>query len=69
MGVSQGFESYNYIVNQWFAWHDSFLLSHHFKRFPNKPKSIKPKNTALCSPVLIFRYPLDSTEIKHLLGA
>ena len=27
MGVSQGFESYNYIVNQWFAWHDSFLLS------------------------------------------
>lgn len=42
---------------------------HHFKRFPSKPKSIKPKNTALCSPVLIFRYQLDSTEIKHLLGA
>ena len=38
MGVSQGFESYNYIVNQWFAWHDSFLLSHHLN-FPKRPYS------------------------------
>ncbi|EIM3140385.1 hypothetical protein ACUAXN_001627 [Escherichia coli] len=42
MGVSQGFESYNYIVNQWFAWHDSFLLSHHLNQvvtpYSNTPR-------------------------------
>lgn len=52
MGVSQGFESYNYNVNQWFAWHDSFLLSHHFKLFPNIPKSTKSPYTALSGRIL-----------------
>ncbi len=41
MGVSQGFESYNYIVNQWFAWHDSFLLSHHLNQNVTENASLK----------------------------
>lgn len=42
MGVSQGFESYNYIVNQWFAWHDSFLLSHHLNQNVTENTRLKP---------------------------
>ena len=41
MGVSQGFESYNYIVNQWLAWHDSFLLSHHLNQNVTENASLK----------------------------